>query len=107
MKRNIQKHYLIFFFQEITDLLTNKKNVKVRNNMDNEIVIDNLTEESIISYDQVMNVIETGKSKCCLLFSARKYTIDDLQSSLAKHFNERLPHLQTINKEFVTKNKQF
>lgn len=38
-----------------------KDNIKIRNNIDNEIVIENITEESIISYDQAMDLINTGK----------------------------------------------
>lgn len=56
----LRASYIEIYNEEITDLVGNKKGIKVRNNCDNEIVIDNLTEQTIISYEEAMELINKG-----------------------------------------------
>lgn len=52
------------FFQDVRDLLNtnSKEELRVRNNFDNEIVIDNLSEHTITSYENVMELLKNGIS---------------------------------------------
>ena len=51
-------------FQDLTDLLDldKKGSIKIRNNVDNEVVIENLTEQAITSYDDALDLIQKGIS---------------------------------------------
>ena len=51
-------------FQDLTDLLDLDKKgaIKIRNNVDNEVVIENLTEQAITSYDDALDLIQKGIS---------------------------------------------
>ena len=48
------------FFQDMTDLLENKKGIKIRNNVDNEVVIENLTEQAVISCEEAIALVHKG-----------------------------------------------
>ena len=57
----------LLFYQDITDLLVNKNGIKIRN-VGNEVIIENLTEKAVTSYEETVELVHKGIRKFFLHF---------------------------------------
>merc|ERR1712048_1040695 len=57
----IRASYIEIYNEEVTDLITNMKDLKIMTNSDNEVKLKDVTEETITTVEEAMAIIEKGQ----------------------------------------------
>nr|XP_047125462.1 kinesin-like protein KIN-7L [Hydra vulgaris] len=57
----LRASFIEIYNEEITDLLASKKeNIKILTNSENDVVVENLTTHTVISYESTMDLVQKG-----------------------------------------------